>query len=63
MMALTVTADHRGNRPQFPGKPLVGKAATAGAPGFRHWPEAGGFDGIHLNHLNRYHRLEATKPS
>lgn len=48
VMAFAVTADHRGNGPAFPGKPLAGRASTASFALCRHWSHFKGFGGSHI---------------
>src|ERR1035441_1040001 len=62
VMALAVTANHRGNRLEFASQALVGKASAASLAFFRPWPRASRFDGLHISHRQRYHCPEAGEP-
>ena len=53
VMAFAVTADHRGNGPAFPGKPLAGRASAAWFALGNHWPQVKGFGGFHIIQLTR----------
>ena len=48
VMAFAVTADHGGNGPAFPGKPLAGRASAAWFALCHQWPQVNGLGGFHI---------------